>query len=150
LSICGVITEFFDLTELDVPGAGIYGYVLQTGTGPPLTPFNVTAADLVADGEPWESVQIKVVDGMEVPIGFDLGFGEWQVDALDGTELRFDDCFYDFGTVVEGQCYNSAVGIYTYSFNNFKLEPFADGIDIVNCAVSTETITMGTIKALFR
>jgi len=135
---------------LDVPGADIYGYVLKTGDGVPYAPYQVTAAQLVADGEPWESVQIQIVDGLEVPLGFDLGFGEWQVNALDGTELRFDDCFYDFGTVMEGQCYNNATGIYTWSFGNFKLEPFADGIDIVNCAVATEYVTMGTIKALFR
>ncbi len=150
LSVCGVITEYFDLTELDVVAAGLYGYVLQTGTGPALAPYVVDAATVNADGEPWESVQITISDGMIVPALFDLGFGEWEAIALDGTPVRFDDYWYDFLTVMEGDCYNNATGIYFYSFGNFKLEPYVDGIPIVNCAVGIEAISMGTIKAMYR
>lgn len=150
VDVCGVITEYFGLTELDVPAAGIYGFVLKTGTGAPLAPFPVTAAQVAADGEPWESVQVIIIDGMEVPVAFDLGNGEWKVVALDGTNLIFDDYWYDFANVIEGQCYNSATGIYNFSFNAFKLEPFVDGIPIVNCTVSSEAVTLGSIKAMYR
>ncbi|MCB1183984.1 hypothetical protein KDM41_11170 [bacterium] len=150
VSICGEIKEYFDMTEIDVVSAGLYGYVLQTGSGAPLAPYVLTAAQVIADGEPWESVQITIQDGMEVPPGFDLGFGEWNVIALDGTVLIFDDYFYNFADVMEGQCYNNATGIYTYTFGAFKLEPYADGIPIVNCAVGVEDISLGSVKAMFR
>ncbi len=150
ISVCGEIKEFFDLTELDIPAAGLYGYTLKTGSGAPLAPHVVDAATLAADGEPWESVQITIPDGMEVPVGFDLGFGEWNAIALDGTPVRFDDYWYDFLNVMEGQCYNNATGIYNYSFDNFKLEPFVDGIPIVDCAVGVEELTMGALKAMYR
>jgi hypothetical protein len=150
ISVCGEVKEYFELTELDIPAAGLYGFTLKTGSGAPLAPHIVDAATVAADGEPWESVQIMISDGMEVPVGFDLGFGEWSVIALDGTVLRFDDYWYDFLNVMEGQCYNSATGIYTFGFDNFKLEPYVDGIPIVDCAVGVEELTMGTVKAMYR
>lgn len=152
LSVCGEIKEFYGLTELDVPAAEVfgYGYVLKTGSGAPLPPHYVTAAQLEADGEPWESVQITITDGMTVPAGFDLGHGEWQVFALDGTPLIFDDYWYDFLNVAEGQCYNNATGIYTYTYGAFKMEPFVDGIPLVDCAVGVEDLSLGSIKAMFR
>ncbi len=149
-SVCGELKEYYDLTEIDVPAAAVYGYTLKTGSGASIAPYYITAADLVADGEPWESVQITITDGMTVPVGFDLGFGEWNVDALDATPLIFDDYWYDFATVMEGHCYDDATGIYNYSYSAFKLEPFADGITIVDCAVGVETVSMSTIKAMFR
>ncbi len=150
ISVCGLIVEYYGLTELDIPAAGLYGYTLKTGTGPALAPHYVTAAQVAADGEPWESVQITITDGMEVPAGFDLGYGEWNVLAFDGTPLVFDDYWYDFANVAEGQCYNNATGILYYGYGVFKLEPFVDGIPIVNCAVGIEAVSMGTIKAMFR
>ncbi len=95
-------------------------------------------------------MQIIISDGMEVPVGFDLGFGEWSVIALDGTALQFDDYWYDFLNVMEGQCYNNATGIYTFGFGVFELEPYADGIPIIDCAVGVEELTMGTVKAMYR
>ena len=154
VGVCGLRKEYFDLTELDIPAALIYGYVLPNpdvgGPPPPLPPIYVTAAQVVADGEVWESVRITIVDGMQVPFGFDMGNGNWAVDALDGTALIFDDYWYDFASVMEGQCYNNATGIYYFGYGAFKLEPFVDGIPIVDCAVGTEAMSLGTIKAMFR
>jgi len=150
LAICGEIKEYYGLTEVDVPAAGLYGYVLKTGTGAPLAPYYVTAAQVDADGEPWESVQVTITDGMEIFPGFDLSHGEWQVYSLGGTPLIFDDYWYDFLNVEEGQCYNNATGIYTYNYGAFKLEPYVDGIPLVDCAVDVETLSMGSIKAMFR
>ncbi len=150
VSICGEHKEYYDFTEIDVAAAGLYGYVLVTGSAPVPAPNFVTAADLAADGEPWESVMITVVDGMEVPAGFDQGYGEWLVTALDGTVLIFDDYWYDFAQVVEGLCYNNATGILIYGFGAFKLEPFADGIPIVSCSVPADAVSLGTLKAMFR
>ena len=151
LAVCGEIKEFFGLTELDVNAAGLYGYTLKTGSGAPLAPYVVGAAMVDADGEPWESVQITISDGMEVPVGFDLGFEEWNAIALDGTAVRLEGGdWYDFLNVMEGQCYNSATGIYFWSFGDFKLKPFVDGIPIVDCAVGVESMSMGALKATFR
>jgi hypothetical protein len=150
VSICGEFKEYFDFTEIDVDAAGLYGYVLVTGSAPVPAPNYLSAAALMADPEPWESVMVTIVDGMEVPVGFDLGFGEWTVVALDGTSLIFDDYWYDATQVMEGQCYNNATGIMVYSFGAFKLEPFVDGIEIVNCAVGVEQMSLGSVKALFR
>ena len=129
-----------------LPGTGVETWLLDhpSFVARPGNPYHGP------DGEPWESVQITIQDGMEVPPGFDLGFGEWNVIALDGTVLIFDDYFYNFADVMEGQCYNNATGIYTYTFGAFKLEPYADGIPIVNCAVGVEDISLGSVKAMFR
>lgn len=150
VSICGVFKEVCGLSTIDIPGAGVYGYVLKTGTAP-VPPVNyVTAADLMASPEQWESVTIMITDGMTVPVGFSLGSGMWAVDALDGTNLVFDDFWYNFGSVVEGQCYNNATGILHDACGTFMLEPFVDGIPIVNCTVDAESISLGTLKATFR
>ncbi len=48
------------------------------------------------------------------------------------------------------QCYNNATGILNYTFSDFKLEAFADGIPIVNCTVPTDRVSLGGLKALYR
>lgn len=150
VSICGVLKEVCGLTTIDIPAGGLYGYILKTGTAP-IPPVNyVTAADLLASPEQWESVTIMITDGMTVPAGYSLGSGMWNVDALDGSHLVFDDFWYPFANVMEGQCYNNATGILHDNCGQFVFEPFADGIPIVNCSVDTESVSMGGVKALFR
>ncbi len=150
ISICGLFKEVCGLTTIDIPAAGLYGYILKTGTAP-IPPVNyVTAADLMASPEQWESVTITIVDGMTVPAGFSLGSGQWLVNALDGTPLLFDDFWYNFAQVMEGQCYNNATGIIHDACGVYTFEPFDDGLPIVNCSVNEETVSLGTIKALFR
>ena len=48
ISVCGEIKEYYDLTEIDVPAAGLYGYTLMTGSGAPLAPHIVDAATVAA------------------------------------------------------------------------------------------------------
>lgn len=150
VSICGVFKEVCGLSTIDIPAGGVYGYVLKTGTAA-VPPVNyVTAADLMTSPEQWESVTIMITDGMSVPAGFSLGSGQWNVDALDGTDLIFDDFWYNFANVMEGQCYNNATGILHDACGTFMFEPFSDGIALTNCAVNAEEISLGRIKALFR
>jgi hypothetical protein len=146
--ICGEYKEYYDLSEIDIVSAGLYGSVVKTGTMAVPMPSYVTAADLMADPEPWESCVITIVDGMEVT-NEDLGFGEWEATALDGTPIRFDDVFYE-GEILLGQCFNNATGVYTYSFSNFKLLPFADGMALTDCMVDTEGKSLSSLKALYR
>lgn len=150
VSICGLFQEVCGLTTINIPDASIYGYILKTGTAP-IPPVNfVTAADLAASPEQWESVLVTIVDGMTVPAGFNLGSGMWSVESLGGTVLTFDDFWYDFANVMEGQCYNNATGILHDGCGTFMFEPFANGIPIVNCSVGVEPVSMGGLKALFR
>jgi len=149
VTICAEYKEYYGLSELDVVSAGLYGSVLKTGTGTVPVPSFVTAAEIAADGEPWESCAITVVDGMEVTDP-DLGFGEWEATAIDGTVVRFDDIFYDQTTVALGDCYNNATGILHYSYSNFKLEAYVDGIALTDCEVDTEDATLSSVKALYR
>lgn len=150
VSICGVFKEVCGLSTIDIPAGGIYGYVLKVGTAP-VPPVNyITAADLMASPEQWESVTIMIIDGMTVPAGFDLGGGTWAVDALNGTDLVFGNFWYPFGSVAEGQCYNNATGILHDQCGTFVFEPFVDGIALVNCSVDVEGVSLGSLKATFR
>jgi hypothetical protein len=87
---------------------------------------------------------------MTVPAGFSLGTGQWLVNVLDGTSLRFDDFWYNFAQVMEGQCYNNATGILHDACGVYTFEPFADGLAPVGCSVTEEKISLGAIKAKFR
>jgi hypothetical protein len=153
VSICGVFKEVCGLSTIDIPGAGIYGYVLDLnlGHGGPVPPVNyITAAALMASPEQWESVSIMITDGMNVPAGFNLGSGRWAVNAVDGTHLFFDDFWYPFATVAEGQCYNNATGLLHQDCDGYWFEPFLGGIALTNCSVDAKPVSMGTLKALYR
>jgi hypothetical protein len=150
VNVCGIYKEICGLSTIDVSADPIYGYVLKTGTAA-VPPANfVTAADLMNSPEQWESVTIIIVDGMTVPAGFSLGSGQWIVNALDGMSLLFDDFWYNFAQVMEGQCYNNATGILHDACGVYTFEPFVGGIPIVGCSVNEEPISMGTIKAMYR
>ncbi len=150
VQICGVFKEVCGLSTVDIPAGGIYGYVLKVGTAA-VPPVNyVTAAALMASPEQWESVSIMITDGMNVPAGFSLGSGRWAVNAQDGTHLYFDDFWYNFASVMEGQCYNNATGILHQDCDGFWFEPFVNGIALTSCGVDAEPVSLGTIKALFR
>lgn len=152
VQLCGVYEEYYGLTELNIPAAGWYGSVLKVGTLPVPEPNIVSAADIYVDpvlAEPWESCIITIKDGMQVTVLPDQ-YGEWYAEALNGTTVMFDDYWYDTGQVQIMQCYDNATGILNYSFGNFKLEAFADGIPIVNCTVPGESVSFGALKALYR
>ncbi len=102
------------------------------------------------DPEAYESVWVNVTDGMMVT---EIGsYGQWTVDSYNspGQQLVMDDYWYDDTTVVLNECYNCATGIYFYSFSEWKLEPFADGLTHVDCTVDSEPMSFGAVKALYR
>jgi len=146
--ICGEYKEYYDLSEIDIPEAGLYGSLVKVGTQDVPTPSIVTAAALVADGEPWESCAVTIPDGMMVDAVLD--YGEWTAVALDGSPVRFDDYWYDASTVMVDDCYDNATGIYYYGYGEFKLEAFEDGIAVVDCTVATENVSFSAVKALYR
>lgn len=146
--ICGEYLEYFDLSEIDIVAAGLYGSLVKVGTQAIPAPSYVSAADLAADGEPWESCVVTITDGMVVSEVHD--YGEWSANATDGTPIRFDDYWFDASTVEVDQCYNNATGVYFYSYGDFKLEAFEDGIELTDCLVATDEVTFGAIKSLYR
>jgi len=152
VQLCGVYAEYYGLSEVDIVAAGLYGSALKMGTLPVPAPNVVSAADIWnggPDAEAWESCMITVQDGMQVTAAANA-YGEWYATALDGTVVMFDDYWYDDTQVMLQQCYNNATGILNYSFNDFKLEAFADGIELVDCGVDAQDISFSSVKALYR
>ncbi len=152
VDVCGEYKEYWDLTELDVPAAGVDGYLTYVGPHMgTLTAYTLDIPTLNADPELWESCFIQVLDGMMVT-NPDYGNGMWVVEDYDnpGEFMFMDDYWYDETTVLLGDCYTCAVGIYFYSYSEWKLNPFVDNICIVDCQVGNETMTFGGVKALYR
>ncbi len=147
VDVTGVFTEYYGLTEL----GAVAGGVVVTGTGPVPAPTVISAAALLLDSEPWESCAITIADGMNVIETSDvLGHGYWTCQMIDGSIVNFDDYMYDDTTVLLGQCYNNATGIWEYTWSNFRMEPFADGFPLVDCVVDNEASSFGAVKSMFR
>ncbi len=150
VTITGVYTEYYDLSEISVPDAGDDGMITITAQGEAPTPYSVTAAEYLADPEVFEGVSICITDGMQVN-DVPNQYGEWYATVLDtDMEIMFDDYFYDTSTVMAGQCYNHACGAVYYSFGAYKLQAYADGIEVVDCTVPVESSSLSSIKGLFR
>ncbi len=145
VDVTGVYAEYYGLSELSS------ATVTVTGSGPVPTPTVISAASLLADPEPWESCAITISDGMNVIETSDvLGHGYWTCQMLDGSVVNFDDYFYDDTTVLLGQCYNNATGIWEYTWSQFRMEPYVDGYPLVDCVVDNEASSFGSVKSLFR
>jgi hypothetical protein len=149
VALCGVYEEFEGLTRINVEYAGLYGSALKVATTSVPAPSIVTAADLVADPEPWESCVILIQDGMSVTSLPDAA-GQWDTLCEDGTPLLFDDFWYDTSQVMAGQCYNNALGIWYEVNTTYMHHPYADGLAVVNCTVPTADVSFGSVKALYR
>ena len=143
-------TEYYDLTELD------YGHNTETATldvvGVCTTmpdPIYITAAEIMANPEHYESCMVFLTDGFHVTEFF--SYGEWAATSHeDGTVIRFDDYWFDDTTLAVDDCANWAVGMWTYSYGIFELHPQVDGFPLVDCTVATEDVTMDQVKALYR
>jgi hypothetical protein len=153
VNVYGVYEEYYDLTEINVgyytsadPAA--FCTVVGTCTEMP-DPLVVSAEAIMADPEPYESCIVWLRDGFSVTEI--LTYGEWKaVSITSGQEIYFDDYWYDETVLAVDDCANWALGMWTYSYGLFKLEPFADGFPLVGCAVGTEPHTFGQIKSMFR
>ena len=120
VTITGLYTEFFDMSQLS---AGQAGDVIVTGTDMVPDPILVAPADIATGGsmtENYESVLVRVED-VTVTAPAD-NFGEWTVDD----DLRVDDLFFamgDWPNPNPGDTFTSITAPLTYSFDNFKLAP---------------------------
>ncbi|MBU8869606.1 MAG: hypothetical protein KOO60_01910 [Gemmatimonadales bacterium] len=146
-------TEYYDLTELDVghntvdPGVATFVTVGVCTEMP--APIFITAAEIMAAPEHYESCMVWITDGFHVTEL--LTYGEWSADSHeDGTQIRFDDYWFDETVLAVADCANWAVGMWTYAYSNFKLHPTVDGFPAVQCAVASDETSLDAIKALYR
>jgi len=145
VNVQGEYKEYYDLSEIDAT-VGSYE-MLSNGAVP--TPYSLTVAEFVADPEPFEGVAVTFTDGFFVAEL--LGYGEWMAHTVESDlDLMIDN--FAFATPVEeeiGNCFNYASGCINYSYSAYKLAPFADGIEYVDCAVPAEATSLSAVKALF-
>jgi len=155
VNIGGYYEEYYDLSEINVgahAAADPASYFDVVGTCDELpAPIVVTATEILADSELYESCNVLISDGFiitEAP----TSYGEWFAMSHEDPAaiVMFDDYWFDVSGVEVGQCYNNATGMWTYNFSAFKLEVFADGFPPVECSVGTQETTLGSIKALYR
>ncbi len=149
VDVTGDYVEYFELSEVNVadstdPGAG----VTVTGATSVPPPSDVTIDDLLDATEEWEGCVVRVVTPLTV-VDDDLGYGEWLVEADDGSRsFRCDDMWYQ-GTVLIGHHYMAVTGLWHYTYGNYKLEVFADGIDPDNPTAGRAT-SWSLVKSLYR
>ena len=142
----GEYKEYYELSEIDMTTFGGTWAVVGSAPAPCIVK---TAAQLMADPEAWESHVITVCDGMTVTAM--LSYGEWTAQSYDsGVVLNFDDYYYDETQLSVGTCYMGAIGLWTYSFEVWKLNPLSYGICIVDCTVGDEAMSFGQVKSLYR
>lgn len=142
----GEYAEYYDLTEYKTFDA--MTTVVSSGNPVP-APSMMTADELYADAEPWEGCAIMLTDGMIVTVAASQ-YGEWTATTMGGTDVLFDDYMFDDTTVLVDQCYNSVTAIVDYTYGAYKLQPFVDGVELVDCAVATESSTLDAVKSLYR
>lgn len=146
VNVQGVYEEYYDLTEINASD----GAYEVTSSGAVPAPYSLTAAELNADPEAFESVAICITDRFIITEVAD--YGEWFAQSTESDEIvMFDDFWFEQPLPEQvGLCFEGACGVLNYSFSAFKLEVFADGIvEIGDCTVATEATTLTEIKALF-
>ncbi len=138
--------EYYGLSELNMT---TYSGTWTVVGSAPVPALVMTLADVQADDEAWESHVITLTDGFMVTEL--LNYGQWNATSADsGLVLMNDDYFFDSSVLQVGDCYNGVVGMYTYSYGDYKLNPLADGLMLVDCAVANDSVSFSRVKALYR
>ncbi len=138
--------EYYDLSELKMATFG--GTVTVTGTTTPPV-LEMTVADVQLDDEAWESHVLTLTDGFMVTEM--LSYGQWNAQSVDSDlVMLFDDYFFDETVLFAGACYNGVVGMYTYNYGSYKLNPLVDGLTVVDCTIANDEVSFGQLKALYR
>ena len=142
----GEYIEYYDLSELKM--STFSGTVTVVGsTVPPV--LAMTVAEVQMDDEAWESHVLTLTDGFMVTEM--LNYGQWNAQSVDsGLVMLFDDYFFDETVLSVGACYNGCVGMYTYNYGEYKMNPLEDGLVVVDCTVGDDTYSFGQVKALYR
>jgi phosphatidylserine/phosphatidylglycerophosphate/cardiolipin synthase-like enzyme len=112
IEITGVVTEFFELTEISTLTAAS---VLSSGNPLP-APIELSTNDI--NQEDYEGMLVKV--NQATCTNANIGFGEFELNDGSGA-CAVDDLFYLY-SATEGIDYN-VTGPMTYSFSAYKIEP---------------------------
>lgn len=149
VAVKGLYLEYYDFSEIDV-ASDATGYINYLGVyNNDVVAIDVTIADLVYNTELYEGCFVRVLDNITV-ISAPNSYGEWEVQGSSGEVLIMDDYWYDTSTIIVGDSYSQAVGCMTYSFGDFKLEPFENGLGFQEDPVATDEVSFGQIKSLYR
>jgi hypothetical protein len=132
VQVSGLYEEFFDLSEIHLGGSAAPAVIDLGFVGEP-APHELTATELAADPEPWESVLVTVPD--LTVTDEDLGFGEFEVEDAAGATLVVDDQIHWFsvaaaGSLTVGYAFDAITGPLNYSFGAYKIEP-REELDLV-------------------
>jgi len=102
--------------------------VTRLGSGTPLTPTEIPAADLasVATGEKWEGVLVRLTN-VRVSTVRERD-GRLEVNLFGSTKAQ-DDLF-DLTSVNEGVCISRLTGVVTYFFNYYLMPRSASDIEL--------------------
>jgi hypothetical protein len=126
--VSGVVTEYFNLTEVDFFGSE---NVEILSSGNPLPGPTIATASQLTDGSAFgellEGVYTRI-ENVEVTLADD-GFGQWLVTDGTGSALIGDDAFYLYQPTL-GDSIDAVEGVTGYSFSERKLEP-RDTSDII-------------------
>lgn len=125
ITITGEIDEWYNCTELKFPSN-----IVVHSPGHALPPTNILqSGDLPnsSDSEQWESVLVGVED-VEVTSEPD-SYGIWKVDDSSGECLVDDWGNYTYNPTL-GDLVDSIVGVLSYDFSDFKIQPRDDN-DII-------------------
>jgi hypothetical protein len=149
IQVQGVFKIYNGLYEIDTSA----GQWAGQGTAPLPAPLVVPAAVLTdpVTAAPYMCSLITVPDMLYSTA--EAGFGEWFAATADGDQVMFDNFWADYpvdelGAFLPDACFLSATGCLNYSFGNFKLAAFEDGLPA--CPVSSEEASFGSVKSLFR
>ncbi len=145
IAVEGVFKIYNGLYEIDT-SAGVW---TAQGTAPLPAPIVVPAA-VVADpvtAAPYMCSLINIPDTMY--FSSLAGYGEWFATAEDASEIMFDNFWFAALPEEEiGACFSGATGCLNYSYGNYKLAAFEDGLPA--CPVATVESSFGSVKSLFR
>lgn len=149
IQVQGEFKVYNGLYEIDVTA----GQWAGQGTAPLPAPIVVPASVLAdpATAAPYMCCLITVPDMIYSTT--DGGYGEWYAADGAGNEFLMDNFWADqpvdeLGEFLPDACFLSATGCLNYSYGNFKLAPFVDGLPA--CPVSAEESSFGSVKSLFR
>ena len=135
MTITGSVSEFYDSTQLVVSSAEA---MKTTGEADPV-PTVLTA--MPADWESYEGCLVELTDQEAVS----------DVNSYGEVELSFgiqmDDLFFSFDTEYGAQ-YDSVVGVMTYSFEEFKINPrFAADLAGYVEGAGPEAVTVSDVQS---
>lgn len=112
VTLTGMVTEFYDLTEI----VDLTSFAINSSNNTLPNPILLMTGE--ASNEDYEGMLITIENA--TCTSTDIGFGEWQINDGSGA-LAVDDLMYLFSSDLNIDY--GVTGILTYTFSNYKIEP---------------------------